>query len=147
MGFPVTFAQQLFWFCEQLAPGQRTYNVPPVFYLHAPLVARALRRASDATVPRHAPLSPGLVVWPGAPAPLRPLLMDYGDSAVWQRDRMQGEELDRQLSYWREQLRGAPRLLTLPAGRPRPARRSTRGGMATMYVDAATTQRLADAAH
>jgi hypothetical protein len=56
---------------------------------------------------------------------------------------MQGEELDRQLSYWREQLRGAPRILTLPTSRPRPARRSTRGGMATIYVDAATTQRLA----
>jgi hypothetical protein len=83
----------------------------------------------------------------GVPATLPSLLMDYGDYAVWQQDRMRGEELDRQLSYWREQLRGAPRLLTLPTGRPRPARRSTRGGMATIYVDAATTQRLAVVAH
>jgi hypothetical protein len=83
----------------------------------------------------------------GVPATLPPLLMDYGDYAVWQQDRMQGEELDRQLSYWREQLRGAPRLLTLHAGRPRPARRSTRGGRATIHVDAATTQRLTVMAH
>jgi hypothetical protein len=79
----------------------------------------------------------------GVPASLPPLLMEYGDFAVWQRDRMRGEELDRQLGYWREQLRGAPQLLTLPTDRPRPARRSSRGGLATTYVDAATIQRLA----
>jgi hypothetical protein len=83
----------------------------------------------------------------GVTATLPELVMDYGDYAVWQQDRMRGEELDRQLSYWREQLRGAPRILTLPTGRPRPARRSARGGMATIYVDAATTQRLAAVAH
>jgi Condensation domain/Phosphopantetheine attachment site len=79
----------------------------------------------------------------GVPASLPPLLMEYGDFALWQQDRMRGEELDRQLSYWRQQLRGAPQLITLPADRPRPARRSSRGGWATTYVDAATTQRLA----
>ena len=83
----------------------------------------------------------------GVPASLPPLLMEYGDFAVWQQDRMQGEELDRQLSYWREQLRGAPQLLALPTDRPRPTRQSTRGGVATTYVDAATTQRLAAVAH
>ncbi len=83
----------------------------------------------------------------GVPASLPPLLMEYGDYATWQQDHMNGEELDRQLSYWREQLRGAPQLLTLPTDRPRPARRSTRGGVATTYVDVAATQRLAAMAH
>ncbi len=83
----------------------------------------------------------------GVPASLPPLLMEYSDYAEWQQDRMRGEELDRQLSYWREQLRGAPPLLTLPTDRPRPTRRSARGGVATTYVDAATTQRLAAVAH
>jgi acyl carrier protein len=83
----------------------------------------------------------------GVPASLPPLLMEYGDFAAWQRDRMQGDELDRQLSYWREQLRGAPPLLTLPTDRPRPTCQSTRGGVATTYVNAATTQRLAALAH
>jgi hypothetical protein len=78
----------------------------------------------------------------GVPTSLPPLLMEYGDFALWQQDRMGGEELDRQLGYWREQLRGAPQLIALPADRPRPARRSSRGGWATTYVDAATTQRL-----
>jgi amino acid adenylation domain-containing protein len=79
----------------------------------------------------------------GAPASLPPLWMDYGDYAVWQRDRMRGEELDRQMGYWREQLRGAPQVLTLPTDRPRPARQSSRGGAAEVTVDAATTGRLA----
>ena len=83
----------------------------------------------------------------GVPAALPPLSMEYGDFAVWQQDRMRGAELDRQLSYWREQLRGAPPVLTLPTERPRPTRQSTRGGVATIYVDAATTQRLATVAH
>jgi acyl carrier protein len=79
----------------------------------------------------------------GPPASLPPLLMEYGDFALWQQERMRGEELDRQLGYWREQLRGAPQLMTLPTDRPRPARRSGRGGWATTHVDAATTERLA----
>jgi hypothetical protein len=78
----------------------------------------------------------------GLPASLPPLWMEYGDFALWQQERLGGEELDRQLGYWREQLRGAPQLITLP-DRPRPARRSSRGGLAATYVDAATTGRLA----
>jgi len=73
--------------------------------------------------------------------------MEYGDYAVWQHDLLRGEELDRQLGYWRERLRGAPHVLTLPADRPRPARQSTRGAAARVMVDATTTRRLADVAH
>src|SRR5258708_477829 len=237
MRFPVSFAQQGLWFLEQLAPGEATYNMPYAFWLEGLLDARALQRAMDAMVARHAILRTSIVVGDGVPeqvvadtgtvpvehielppgldegertrraesiagdlarkpfdlataplirmaliaagpgrhllvlvmhhsisdgssmkiligelsdvyraetagvpASLPPLLMDYGDYAVWQQDRMRGEELDRQLSYWREQLRGAPWLLSLPADRPRPTRQSTRGGVATTYVDPATTQ-------
>ena len=79
----------------------------------------------------------------GVPASLPTLWMEYGDYAVWQQDRMRGEELDRQLGYWREQLRGAPRVLTLPADRPRPARQSSRGAVANAVVGAELTRRLA----
>jgi amino acid adenylation domain-containing protein len=82
----------------------------------------------------------------GAPGSLPPLVMGYGDYAVWQRDRMRGEELDRQLAYWREQLRGAPLVLTLPGDRPRPAHQSSAGAVAFVTVDAATTRRLAEVA-
>ncbi len=60
---------------------------------------------------------------------------------------MRGEELDRQLSYWREQLHGAPQVITLPADRPRPARQSSRGARAKITVEAETTRRLAAVAH
>ncbi|MGE5827884.1 MAG: non-ribosomal peptide synthetase [Micromonosporaceae bacterium] len=83
----------------------------------------------------------------GTPASLPPLRMGYGDYAVWQCDRLRGEELERLLGYWREHLRGAPPVLTLPADRPRPARPSGRGAAATVMVDDAATARFAAVAH
>ncbi|HEY4058042.1 MAG TPA: condensation domain-containing protein, partial [Kofleriaceae bacterium] len=60
-----------------------------------------------------------------APA-LAPLAIQYVDYAVWQRERLAGPELERQLHYWTEQLRGAPTETTLPLKGPRPARPSHR---------------------
>jgi amino acid adenylation domain-containing protein len=79
----------------------------------------------------------------GAPASPPQLWLEFGDYAVWQRDRLRGEELERLLSYWRRHLSGAPELLTLPADRPRPARQSSRGAVAAVTLDAETTERLA----
>jgi amino acid adenylation domain-containing protein len=68
--------------------------------------------------------------------------MDFGDFAVWQQDRVQGDELDRQLSYWREHLRGAPHVLALAGDRPRPVSLSARGASARLALDAGTAQGL-----
>ncbi|GIF62806.1 hypothetical protein Ais01nite_08410 [Asanoa ishikariensis] len=43
------------------------------------------------------------------------LPIQYLDYAVWQRERLAGAELDRQVDYWRDHLDGAPRALTMPA--------------------------------
>jgi amino acid adenylation domain-containing protein len=83
----------------------------------------------------------------GQPAALPAPWMEYGDYALWQHDRMRGEELERQLSYWREQLRGVPQVLTLPSDRPRPARLSSRGAAAAAAIDAETTARLVKIGH
>ena len=56
----------------------------------------------------------------GRPSPLAELPIQYADYAVWQRDFLQGETLETQLAYWRDQLRNAPALLELPTDRPRP---------------------------
>jgi amino acid adenylation domain-containing protein len=56
----------------------------------------------------------------GLPDPLPPLALQYADYAAWQRGWLHGEELQRQLGYWKEQLQGAPPLLPLPTDRPRP---------------------------
>jgi hypothetical protein len=56
----------------------------------------------------------------GQPSPLPPLPIQYADYAVWQRQRLQGETLQRLLDYWRRQLREvAPlELPTEPLGSP-----------------------------
>jgi hypothetical protein len=63
----------------------------------------------------------------GGASTLRALPIQYGDFACWQREWLQGAVLDRQLSYWRAQLKGAPLLLKLPTDRPRPPVQSSRG--------------------
>lgn len=47
------------------------------------------------------------------------LPIQYADFAAWQRERMQGELLDRHLEYWCERLTGPIPLLELPTDRPR----------------------------
>ncbi|MFY0565974.1 non-ribosomal peptide synthase/polyketide synthase [Archangium lansingense] len=63
----------------------------------------------------------------GQPSPLPELPVQYADYALWQRQWLQGEELKRQISYWQQQLSGAPSLLELPTDRPRPSVQSFRG--------------------
>ena len=70
----------------------------------------------------------------GRPSPLAELPLQYADVAVWQRDWLQGEVLEEQLGYWREQLRDAPTLLTLPTDRPRPALPLSAGGVETLSL-------------
>ncbi|HEY0016599.1 MAG TPA: condensation domain-containing protein, partial [Longimicrobium sp.] len=65
----------------------------------------------------------------GRPSPLPPLPLQYGDYAVWQRERLRGAVLERELEWWRARLAGAPTLLELPTDRPRPAVQSLRGGV------------------
>jgi amino acid adenylation domain-containing protein/thioester reductase-like protein len=53
--------------------------------------------------------------------PLAPLPIQYADFALWQRQWLVGDVLQSQLSYWEQQLKDAPALLSLPTDRPRPA--------------------------
>ncbi|HST23629.1 MAG TPA: condensation domain-containing protein, partial [Blastocatellia bacterium] len=48
-------------------------------------------------------------------------LIQYADYAMWQREWLRGEELEKQASYWKKQLAGAPALLNLPTDRARQA--------------------------
>ncbi|HLG59538.1 MAG TPA: condensation domain-containing protein, partial [Vicinamibacterales bacterium] len=63
----------------------------------------------------------------GRPSPLPELSLQYVDYAAWQRQRLDGPLLERQLTYWKERLAGMPDLLELPTDRPRPAVQSDRG--------------------
>jgi amino acid adenylation domain-containing protein len=54
------------------------------------------------------------------PSPLPPLPIQYVDFAHWQRQWLQGDVLQQQVNYWKQQLANAPALLELPTDHPRP---------------------------
>jgi amino acid adenylation domain-containing protein len=86
-------------------------------------------------------------VYSNGAAALPSLWMDYGDYAVWQRERLRGEELARQLDHWHEPLRDAPADHTLPTDRPRTGvARSAQGALVTASLDPTATRQLADLA-
>jgi hypothetical protein len=78
----------------------------------------------------------------GAESPLSELPIQYADFAVWQRAWLQGEVLEGQLQYWREQLAGAPAVLELPTDRSRAAVQSYRGAAQTVLLPVELSQRL-----
>ncbi|HEV8395078.1 MAG TPA: condensation domain-containing protein, partial [Vicinamibacterales bacterium] len=78
----------------------------------------------------------------GRPTPLPALPIQFGDFAVWQRTRLQGDALERQLAYWKEQLAGMPSVLDLPADRPRPDSPTFRGASYAMEIPGELTERL-----
>lgn len=63
----------------------------------------------------------------GRPSPLPELPIQYADYARWQRQWLQGEVLESQLAYWRQQLAAMPEDLELPTDRPRPLQRTFAG--------------------
>ena len=77
----------------------------------------------------------------GKPSPLPELPLQYADFAVWQRQWLQGEVLDKQLGYWRKQLADLSRL-RLPTDRSRPAMQSYRGARQSIYFSNELTQAL-----
>jgi hypothetical protein len=79
----------------------------------------------------------------GRESPLKELELQYADFAVWQREWLQGDVLEEQLRYWREQL-GGLETLNLPTDYPRPAAPSYRGSMVPISISAEVASRLAE---
>jgi amino acid adenylation domain-containing protein len=78
----------------------------------------------------------------GQPSPLPELPVQYADYSVWQREWMQGEVLDAQLSYWRQHLADAPRTLEIAADRARPAIQTFAGARHYTELPAGVADRL-----
>jgi amino acid adenylation domain-containing protein len=78
------------------------------------------------------------------PSPLPELPIQYADYAVWQREQLQGEVLEKQLAYWKKQLEGMPDLFELPANRPRPATPSYAGTEISREIPQALADGLAE---
>ncbi|PGV93479.1 hypothetical protein COD80_18935, partial [Bacillus cereus] len=63
----------------------------------------------------------------GNPAKLSSLSIQYADFAKWQKGWLQGDVLNRQLTYWQEELSGELPILQLPVDRPRPVKQTYSG--------------------
>ena len=76
------------------------------------------------------------------PNPLATLPIQYADYALWQKEWLSGEVLDRQLSYWQQQLAGAKPLIELPTDHPRPAVQTYRGAGQSFILPKSLCDRL-----
>ena len=70
----------------------------------------------------------------GNPSPLPELAAQYADYAAQERQWLQGEVLEKQLAFWREQLKGVPPVLELPLDHPRPATRMFHGACEMLHI-------------
>jgi amino acid adenylation domain-containing protein len=78
----------------------------------------------------------------GRPSLLPPPNLQYADYAVWQRQQLQGTNLEKQLSYWRKQLAGVPASLDLPVDRPRPPVQTFNGAKLPIAFSKDLTEKL-----
>ena len=77
----------------------------------------------------------------GEESPLPELEIQYADYAVWQREWLQGEVLERQLEYWKRELE-AVAVLDLPTDGARVAAASYRGASERMWLSQEVTEKL-----
>src|SRR6185437_4533540 len=82
----------------------------------------------------------------GSPSQLPDLEIQYPDFAVWQREYLSGDRLDRQVNYWKQQLEGAPAYIDLPTDRPRPQVQTFRGAQFTSTIPPELTAKLKELA-
>lgn len=78
----------------------------------------------------------------GEPSPLPELTIQYADFAVWQRQWLTGEVLEKQLNYWKQQLADAPPLLELPTDYPRPPVQTFCGATREFQLEEHLTKQL-----
>ena len=75
-------------------------------------------------------------------SPLAPLSIQYADYSVWQREFLQGEVLESQLAYWRQQLGDNLPALNLPTDFPRPSMQTFRGARKSFPLSKQLTEAL-----
>lgn len=78
----------------------------------------------------------------GRPSPLTDPELQYADFALWQRDYLQGDVLEKQLNYWKEVLSGELPILEMPTDRQRPAVSTYRGKIQSILIDEELTAKL-----
>ena len=76
------------------------------------------------------------------PPALKPLAIQYTDFARWQSEAARSAQTRGSLAWWKKQLAGAPPLLALPSGKPRPPRQTFSGAAETFVIAKELTDRL-----
>ena len=76
------------------------------------------------------------------PSQLPELPIQYGDFARWQREWLEGEALNKQIDFWKQQLAGAPAMLELPTDKSRPVIQTFTGAYHTSAVGKELTESL-----
>jgi amino acid adenylation domain-containing protein len=77
----------------------------------------------------------------GSPASLPELPIQYADFALWQRQWLQGEVLETQLTYWRRSLADLP-ALELPIDQPRPPLQTFQGACQSFEIPKSLAEAL-----
>ena len=83
----------------------------------------------------------------GKPSPLPELPIQYADFAQWQRSWLQGEVLESQLQYWKQQLSGSLTAIPLPTDFDRPPVQTYRGDRCPRMFSNRLHGELVDLAH
>lgn len=78
----------------------------------------------------------------GEPSTLPPLPIQYADFAHWQRQWLQGEVLEKQLGYWKQQFAGSLPVLQLPFDRPRPPVQTYSGATKVFFLAEQSHQQI-----
>ncbi len=78
----------------------------------------------------------------GKSSPLPDLPVQYADFSVWQRRSSQSEVIEKQLSYWLDELRDAPPIIELPTDRPRQSIASLKGESVSINLTPELTAKL-----
>jgi amino acid adenylation domain-containing protein len=76
----------------------------------------------------------------GKPSPLTEVTIQYADYAHWQREYLQGDVLEKQLNYWKSQLKNLPELEIAPY---RPLHHTYQGATKLIELPQDLTQKIA----
>lgn len=82
----------------------------------------------------------------GAPSPLAPLPVSYGDFAAWHQQWLEGPQFQTQLAFWRERLATKAEAQALPTDQPRRPGMSGVGRTEWIRVDAQPTAAMHEVA-
>jgi amino acid adenylation domain-containing protein len=78
----------------------------------------------------------------GKPSPLPTLPVQYVDFAAWQHRTSKSEAFEKQLAYWKEELKEAPPMIELPPDRPRQSVASLKGETENTLLSPELTRKL-----